>query len=63
MKPKWTHPNLQILTHNHPEEAVLTNCKTGTLAGATTNTNTRNGGQHCRDVFGGCPMCSTQVAS
>lgn len=33
----WSKPELMVLTHNHPEEAVLAPCKTATSGASNTS--------------------------
>lgn len=59
-KKKWKRPELIILVHKRPEEAILLDCKATTGGGLQSGV---DGG--CEDDFGGgyCVKCDSVVAS
>jgi hypothetical protein len=57
-KKVWIKPELIVLLRGSPEEAVLTGCKVGSVAGSSGNANAE-----CWVRPGSCASCDAVLAS
>lgn len=58
-KKPWTKPVLLVIVRRHPEEAVLSTCKDGTISGSSAAFDGT-----CFSLFSfGCTTCHSQAGS